>query len=393
MKDTAAFEAREFEERIARVQARMRGEGLDLLLVSSPENINYLSGYQGWSFYVPQLLALRVDAARPVLVLREMDRACARYTSSLSDDDVAGYEESWVGDPGRHAMRRIGEIVTDRGLSGGVVGVELDADYLSPRGFQELTSALPHERIADASLLVDRERIVKSPRELDHLRAAATIADAAMERAGLTLRPGVRACDAAAAIVGQLIAGTPDHGGDIPTVVFLMPGERAAAPHVTWTDDPLPAGVPVSIELGGCRFRYHAGLARTFFLGSPPGELARLASTVVDGMDAAIGAVRPGARCEDVEAAWRRVLTAAGYDKSSRIGYSIGLGFQPSWVERTASLQRGDRTVLVPDMTFHLICGMWEGSHNVELSETIRVAEDGVEVLTSFPRELIAIDG
>ena len=91
-----------------------------------------------------------------------------------------------------------------------------------------------------------------------------------------------------------------------------------------------------------------------------------------------------------MEAAWRKVITRAGYAKASRIGYSVGLGYPPDWGERTASLRPGDRTVLEPDMVFHVILGMWEDDGGYELSETIRISEGGPpEVLTQFPRALL----
>jgi ectoine hydrolase len=86
---------------------------------------------------------------------------------------------------------------------------------------------------------------------------------------------------------------------------------------------------------------------------------------------------------------WDETIGRAGYSKASRIGYSIGLCFQPTWLERTVSLQRGEKTELQPNMTFHLMCGMWQGEHNLVMSETFSVGERGSGLLTHFPRELI----
>ena len=91
-----------------------------------------------------------------------------------------------------------------------------------------------------------------------------------------------------------------------------------------------------------------------------------------------------------MEAAWRRVITWAGYEKRSRIGYSIGLNYPPDWGEQSASLRAGDTTVLEPNMCFHLMLGMWMEGWGFELSETFRVSEGEPEVLTDFPRELLA---
>jgi Xaa-Pro dipeptidase len=130
-------------------------------------------------------------------------------------------------------------------------------------------------------------------------------------------------------------------------------------------------------------------MARTVFLGEPPRRLARATDVVVEGTQAALDAVRPGATCEDVEAAWRRCITKHGLEKDSRIGYSTGLNYPPDWGEHTMSLRPGDRTELRPNMTFHMILGIWEEGWGLEISETFRVAETGAETLASFPRELL----
>jgi ectoine hydrolase len=133
-------------------------------------------------------------------------------------------------------------------------------------------------------------------------------------------------------------------------------------------------------------------MARTVFLGRPPDRLVDTAAATRDGLEAALAAVRPGVRCEDVEAAWRREIAEHGLEKSSRIGYSIGLGYPPDWGEHTMSLRPGDATELEPGMAFHLIVGMWMDGWGYELSESFHVTPDGAECLSSFPRELAVKD-
>jgi ectoine hydrolase len=102
----------------------------------------------------------------------------------------------------------------------------------------------------------------------------------------------------------------------------------------------------------------------------------------------ALDAVRPGATCEQVEAAWREHIARHGLEKSSRIGYSVGIGYPPDWGEHTMSLRPGDTTQLEPGMAFHMILGMWMDDWGFEASETFVVTESGAECLCSFPREL-----
>jgi len=141
------------------------------------------------------------------------------------------------------------------------------------------------------------------------------------------------------------------------------------------------------------RLRYHVALSRTVYLGQAPDEVRRLADVTKEGLDAALATVRPGAQCQDVEAAWRETIGRQGYSKPSRIGYSIGVNYPPNWADHTASLRPGDTTVMVPNMTFHLMLGMWMEGWGYELSETFRVTEDGHELLASFPQQLFVKAG
>lgn len=119
--------------------------------------------------------------------------------------------------------------------------------------------------------------------------------------------------------------------------------------------------------------------------------MVELAAIVREGLEAALDAVRPGVTCESVEAAWRSIIAKAGLEKDSRIGYSIGAGYPPTRIENTMSLQRGDQSILQPNMTFHMIPGMWLDGVGYELSETFRVVDGGVEIVTDFPRKLFVI--
>ena len=99
--------------------------------------------------------------------------------------------------------------------------------------------------------------------------------------------------------------------------------------------------------------------------------------------------MRPGVTAGEVADVYWNHLATHGLEKNSRLGYSIGLGYPPDWGEGTASIRRGDETVLERNMTFHVIAGMWMTGYGCELSESVRIADDGVEILTDMPRELI----
>lgn len=384
------FDRSEYLDRIAATKRRMEAAGIDLLLVSDPCNMNYLTGYDATSYYVHQMVALALDAEEPLWMGRAMDVACARFTTFLKPENMLGYPESYIGVPERHPMAYMAGLLAERGWNRGRVGVEMDAHFFTARCQQELMQGLPNAQFSDATLLVNWVRIVKSPQEIAYLREAGQIVANAMNAAVAMIEPGVRQCDAAAAFYQAAVSGTPAFGGDMPEGPWMPSGARTAAPHLTWTDEPYRAGEATNLELNASRHRYTAALARTVVLGEPPVEMARMIPVVVEGMNAALERARAGVTCEEVEAAWRTIAAAHGVEKASRIGYSIGIGYPgPSWNERTASFQPGNTTILEPNMTFHMILGIWMADWGFEISETLRVTNEGApEVFSHVPREV-----
>jgi len=384
------FEPAEFDRRIATVRQRMAERGIDVLVLADPANMNYLTGYDGWSFYVHQVVVLHARDETPLWIGRHQDAAGARATTRLPDAAIIGYPDPYVQSDERHPMDFVAARLAERGWNHGTIGVEADAYYYTAAADAALRKGLPDVAIVDAGGLVNRVRAVKSPAEIALMRTAARIAEAAMATAYEAMAPGVRQCDVVAAIQATQIRGLPDAGGDYPAIMPLLPtGRYSGAAHLTWTDRPFVAGEATVVELAGCRRRYHCPLARTIHLGEPERKWRDLAAVVVEGVALAIDAARPGNTAEDVEAAWRRALAKAGLEKESRIGYAVGLNYPPDWGEHTISLRAGDTTVLEPGMTFHLIPAMWLDGWGLEITETILIGETGAEPLCAYERDLL----
>jgi Xaa-Pro dipeptidase len=390
----ALFSSEEYQARIKKTRARMSEAGIDVLLVSDPANMNYLTGYDGWSFYVPQSVVVSLDDEQPLWIGRGMDVAGAKHTTFLEADHIIGYSDDYVQSTVKHPMNFVADEIKRRGWYNRAIGVEMDAYYFSARGFVELQKDLPEASFKDGNLLVSWVRIIKSELEIDCMKQAGKISEIVMQTALDHLSPGVRECDAVAAVYQAQMAGTREFGGDYTAIVPMMPtGEKTSAPHLTWTDDPYKDEQAVNLELAACRHRYHSPLARTAYLGNhPPDKLTRLADHTVEGLNLALEAIKPGMLCEEIEIVWRKHIAKAGLKKESRIGYSMGLNYPPDWGEHTASLRPGDKTALAPNMTFHMILGMWMDNYGFECSESFRVTEEGCETFANFPRKLFVIN-
>ena len=383
------FEVSEYQARLENVKKRMNDQGIRVLLVTDPANMNYLTGYDGWSFYVHQLVIVLMDQEQPIWIGRGQDANGAKVTTWLDSGNIRVYSDDYVHSTVKHPMDYVANVLEELGYGEGPMGVEMDTYYFTAKCLESLKRGLPKAPFLDANLLINWVRVVKSDREISYMKKAARIVENVMQTALDAVQVGVWECDVAAKVYYAQMTGTEEFGGDYPAIVPLMPsGARTSTPHLTWTDRRYEQGDLVILELAGCYRRYHAPLARTMILGEPPQKVKDLSSVVIEGIQAALNFIKPGVTCEEIEGVWKRSIEKSGFIKDSRIGYSLGLNYPPDWGEHTASIRPGDKTVLQPNMTFHLIPGIWQDDYGVEISEPFRVTEQGCELLAKFSRQL-----
>ena len=384
------FERSEHLARVAKTKARMELEGIEVLIATDPANMNYLAGYDGWSFYVHQLVMLALDADEPVWIGRAQDASGAKFTTYLGAENIVGYPDHFVQSTVRHPMDFVADVIKQKKWDRRPIGVEMDSYYFTAACLESLRKGLPNAAFKNATSLVNWVRIVKSAKEIEYMRQAARIMERVMQVAVDAVRPGVRQCDAVAEIYHASVRGTPEYGGDYASIVPMLPtGEGSTAPHLTWSDERFKTGEVTVLELAAARHHYHCPMARTLVLAPAPPKIEDAAKVVVEGLGAALEAAKPGATGEDVEGAWRRTIAKSGIVKDSRIGYSTGLNYPPDWGEHTISLRPGDKTVLEENMTIHCIPGIWMHGWGIEISECFRVTARGGEPFCDYPRELI----
>ena len=388
-KNNTPFGIKEFAERLSKTKARMAAASLDALVVSDPANMNYLTGYDGWSFYVHQCVIVAQSLEQPLWIGRGQDVNGAKLTTILRHENILGYSDDHVQSTSKHPMQFVASALRDRGLTTKRIGVEADSYYFTAKALEVLRAELPDARFDDAGALVNWVRVVKSKKEVALMRQAARIAERIMRTAIDTIAVGIRQCDAAAAIQAAAAHGTEEYGGDYPAIVPLMPtGIGTSCPHMTWLDEPFATDTGTSIEIAGVRRRYHVPMTRTLYLGSPPEKMRHAAEVVGEGIAAGLAAAKPGALARDIHTAWTKTIERHGLFKDSRCGYSVGLNYPPDWGERTISLRATDETVLQPNMTLHFMPGIWLEDWGISISEAIRITESGAEPFCDFPRRL-----
>ncbi|WP_176082912.1 M24 family metallopeptidase [Martelella sp. HB161492] len=387
------FSGEEYRRRLLLVRAAMAREGIDCLFVTAPTAMNWLTGYDGWSFYVDQGVIITGEGA-PYWWGRLMDVNGAKRTTTLPEDHLLYYPDRYIQATDCHPMDDLAGQLAGLGFEKARIGVETGNYYYTAKGHLALMAGLPLADFVDASSLVNWQRLVKSAEEIGFMRKAASISEAVIARAIEIAEPGMAKNHLVAELQKTATTGVGDAWGDYPAIVPLLPsGADASAPHLTWNGDVLKPGEATFIEQAGCFRRYHAPLCRTLYFGKPPQFMRDAADALAEGLAAGIEAARPGNRAGDVALALEKVLWKIGIERPHRAGYAVGLAYPPDWGEHTVSIRSSDETLLEPGMTFHFMPGLWMEDWGMETTETILIREDGpAEALANVPRQLFVKD-
>ena len=383
------FEKNEYKERLKKVKIDMQKKGIDLLVSHDPSNMNYLTGYDAWSFYYAQCVLVHVNEEEPICFVRAQDGGGAYIKTYLQDKNIIEYDEKYIHTWPLHPYQYLTEIIKKRKWDKQNIGLEMDSHYFTAFCYETIKKGLPNAKLKDAERLVNWVRVVKSNAEIKLMQSAARIVESGMKTAFNSINPGVRQCDAVAEIQKALLNGTKEFGGDYPSIATLLQtGKGTSASHLTHTDEKFVSGEATIIEIAGAYKRYHCPMARTVLLGKKDQKKIDTMKATNEALDAGISATKPGNTIDDVAQKFWGVLDKYKIKKDSRTGYSIGIGYPPDWGEQTFNILKGDKTILQPNVTFHMIAVMQFGDWGVEASEAVRVTEKGSELFCNLSREL-----
>ena len=393
MTSNTPFTTAEYNRRLSLTRKAMQAANLEAVFVTDPSNQAWLTGYDGWSFYVHQGVIVTQEG-EPIWWGRHMDMMGGRRTCWMDHANILGYGDHYIQSTEVHPMQDLAQVLKGRGLENAKIGVEMENYYYSAKAHEVLTTNMAAATFHDATGLVNWQRLVKSDEEITFIRKAARISEKVVQTAIDRAAVGLRKNDLVADIMHAGITGVGDDWGDYPAIVPLTPsGLDATAAHLTWNGDPMRSGEATFFELSGCYRRYHAPLCRTVYLGTPPDEMKRAEEAQLEGIAAGLEAARAGNRTCDIANAFMQVLAKHGIERTGRMGYPIGLSYPPDWGERTASIRTEDTTVLQAGMVFHFMPALWMDSWGLETTETILITDTGAaEPLCDVPRKLFVKD-
>ncbi len=377
------FTEAELAGRRSRVCAAMAKRGLDGLLLFRQESLYYLTGYDTFGYVYFQCLYLGADGAMTLLT-RAPDLRQAHFTSVIEDVRV------WVDEAGATPEQALIEILDGHGARGARLGVEWNAYGLTAALGFRLREALDDVcTVEDASDLVSRLRLVKSPSELAHVRRAAELADASYAEAVRLAAPGAFEGDILAAMQAAVFSG----GGDDPaneTIIGSGPGALmcryfTGRRHLE-SDDQL------TLEFAGVYRHYHACLMRTIRIGEPPPRQRAMHAAAVESLAAAKCALKPGRPIGEVFDAHAAVLDEAGFGphRMNACGYSLGATYAPNWMDWPMFFH-GNPEPAAEGMVFfiHIIVFDSDAGLAMTSGQTVEVTAEGCAPLTLAPLQLV----
>jgi Xaa-Pro aminopeptidase len=383
------FSEQEYHDRRARVRARMAERSIDVLYVTSPVNLQYLTGYE--AIWFPPRLPVGVALVRDAEAVACFDwtRHEGYVRARVLCDDAVFFDYG-------QAAQVVLDAFSGRGWLERAIALEWSSPTPTAAVVCELADRLrgAGARVGSGDWVVDGARLYKSAAEVDRIRSAAAIADRALERLVDDLRPGLSELEVSARLgsllaqEGSEIAATPplvSAGPEAWTDVHAFPGRRR-----------LEAGDVASIDVCGVVDRYHANLSRTYGLGAASPLARELLDLAAGAVDELVRAARPGDGPEAAAAAAERHVRER--IAAERIwwvgGYALGLGVPPSWVGHTYLANDGpERCEWRPGYVSNFEVILYDEHEGFAAAtiDTVLMTEAGLDVLSRLPRTLIDV--
>jgi Xaa-Pro aminopeptidase len=303
------------QEIISRLRKRVVQAGLDAIIAISPENVTYVSG-----FVVPSQSLMRwrhaicIVTADGRISMVAIDMEANTVKAHAGIDDLRVYRE-FTEDP----MDKLAETLMDLKLERGKIGIEME--FLPAKDFTTLQKNLPAVQWVAADAIFNQARQVKTPKELELLRALSKLTDKAIGDTLRQARAGMSEMDLAGLLLSSLFAG----GAENYKLMIVASGERSQFPNVGPTDRKLRAGDLIRMEIFGQRNGYLAGVCRAAVVGQPTAEQEKIWGNLIECKYLVMDLIKPGARCKEIYQTFLKKFSELGLEPISFVAHGIGL--------------------------------------------------------------------
>ena len=353
--------------RADRVADRLAETGVDLLLVAHGPNLRYLTGFTGSN----GMAVVGRDVRRFITDFRYVEQAATQ----VPDFDREQGPQDFV-------------TALETGWPEGELTLGFEDDHLSVKAHQRLRAVVP-DRIAlkAAGGVVEAERAVKEPGEIERIAAAAALTDEVyvwLREQGLVGRAEREVAFALEHEMRRRGATDPS----FPSIVAS--GPRGALPHASPADEPIERGTLVTLDMGVILDGYCSDCTRTWATGELPDDLDEAYELTLRAQVAALDAVRPGPAGSEIDAVARDMIAGAGHGEHFGHGLGHGVGIE---VHEAPRLARTGNDALVPGNVVTVEPGIYlPGRGGVRIEDLVVVTEGGRDVLTQTTKDLIVVD-
>ncbi|MEK1892837.1 MAG: Xaa-Pro peptidase family protein [Rhizobium sp.] len=379
------FDRPEFAVRLARLTDRMRDEKLDALLLFAQESMYWLTGYDSFGYCFFQTLVVKADGTM-ALITRSADLRQAKHTSILENVQI------WVDRVNADPTVDLRNLLVEMDLLGARIGVEYDTHGMTGRVGRMLDAQLTSfGQIVDASYLVSRLRLIKSPAEVAYVERAAALADDALDAALALTKPGADEADILAAMQGAVFAG----GGDYPANEFIIgSAEDALLCRYKAGRRKLDANDQLTLEWAGAYAHYHVAMMRTIVIGEPNYRHRELYNACFETIQAIETVLKPGHSFGDVFDMHAKIMDERGLSRHrlNACGYSLGARFSPSWMEHQM-FHVGNLQPIEPNMSLfvHMIIMDSDTGTAMTLGQTYLTTDDVPRALSRHVLDFINV--
>ncbi|MFD2237571.1 M24 family metallopeptidase [Aureimonas populi] len=379
------FPETELRARLAETRRHLAERDLDALLVFAQESHFYLTGFDTAGYVFFQAGIVTAEDGPLVLLTRTPDKRQAEVASLYDEVRI------WLNAEGADPARDLRALLAELGLEGRRIGVEFATHGLTAANGRSVEAALSgFAAIEDASDIVRRQRLVKSPLELDYVREAGRLADAAVEAAFAATTPGAFDTALSGAAVTAMLSG----GADMPSGGPLVNvGSRALFGRGIGGPRRIEPRDQVLVELAASVCRYHVVIEHTFAVGTPDPRQQRQMAVTIEALEKVKEAARPGETLGTLDDIHRDVLDRAGFAHAryAACGYALGCTFKPTWMDVPPMIYSGNPLVLEPGMVFfvHIMIPDARTGLAAGLGQTFAIrASGGVETFSALPLQL-----
>lgn len=357
--------------RITKLMDWLKQEQVDAAFISSPDNVFYFTGFRCEPH--ERLLALIVFQEKEPLLL------CPRM--EVEDAKRAGWSEEVVGysdaeDPWHLIEKRMNARLDM------IKSIAVEKDHLNITKFEELQKLYGNASFLPAEPFLNELRLIKDTQEIELLEKACELVDYAVKVGVNEIAEGKTEVDLVAAIEYEI----KKKGAGMAFSPTVLAGANAASPHGVPGETKIKKGDFVLFDLGVSFNGYCSDITRTVAFGEISDEQRKIYDTVLNAQEAAVRMTKPGIPAKELDITARNIITEAGYGEyfSHRLGHGLGIG-----VHEYPSVNEHNETLLKQGMVFTIEPGIYvPGFAGVRIEDDVLVTEDGVRVLTKFPKAL-----